>query len=73
MDLPIDRSCEREKVLFEELFISDQAKALMYAFFAERAASKVVLLDMKELFKIRIRALSRNRNIQCLYLQSNLD
>ncbi|XP_041366322.1 peroxisomal bifunctional enzyme-like isoform X2 [Gigantopelta aegis] len=40
VELPFEKGCEREKELFQELITSGQAKAMMYAFFAERAASK---------------------------------
>jgi 3-hydroxyacyl-CoA dehydrogenase len=39
--LPFEAGCEREKQLFEDLGHSDQAKALMHAFFGERAVAKV--------------------------------
>jgi 3-hydroxyacyl-CoA dehydrogenase len=39
--LPFDEGCARERALFEECIVSDQAKSLIHAFFAERAAAKV--------------------------------
>jgi 3-hydroxyacyl-CoA dehydrogenase len=39
--LPFDRGCERERELFVACVQSEQAKALIHVFFAERAVSKV--------------------------------
>jgi 3-hydroxyacyl-CoA dehydrogenase len=39
--LPFDAGCQRERELFFECAASEQAKALIYAFFAERAVAKV--------------------------------
>ncbi len=39
--LPFDEGCRREREIIEECFASDQAKALIHAFFAERGVSKV--------------------------------
>ena len=39
--LPFDEGCRRERELFSQCLVSDQAKALIHAFFAERAAAKV--------------------------------
>ena len=39
--MPFDEGCVRERRLFEDCLASDQAKSLIHAFFAERAASKV--------------------------------
>jgi 3-hydroxyacyl-CoA dehydrogenase len=39
--LPFDAGCLRERELFFECAASEQAKALIYAFFAERAVAKV--------------------------------
>jgi 3-hydroxyacyl-CoA dehydrogenase len=39
--LPFDEGCKRERELFQKCFTSDQAKALIHAFLAERAASKI--------------------------------
>jgi 3-hydroxyacyl-CoA dehydrogenase len=39
--LPFEQGCERERALFNEVIKTDQAKAMMHAFFAERAAAKV--------------------------------
>ena len=39
--LPFDEGCRRERALFDACIASDQAKSLIHAFFAERAAAKV--------------------------------
>jgi 3-hydroxyacyl-CoA dehydrogenase len=39
--LPFDEGCRREREIFAECVVGDQAKALIHAFFAERAAAKV--------------------------------
>jgi 3-hydroxyacyl-CoA dehydrogenase len=39
--LPFDEGCKRERELFEECIASDQARALIHAFFAERAVAKI--------------------------------
>ena len=39
--LPFDEGCRRERALFLECAASDQAKALIHAFFAERGVAKV--------------------------------
>jgi len=39
--LPFDEGCRRERDLFYELIKSGQARAMIYAFFAERAVAKV--------------------------------
>jgi 3-hydroxyacyl-CoA dehydrogenase len=39
--LPFDDGCKRERELFEECIASDQARALIHAFFAERAVAKI--------------------------------
>ena len=39
--LPFDEGCRRERELFYELIKSGQARAMIYAFFAERAVAKV--------------------------------
>ena len=39
--LPFDEGCRKERELFYELIKSGQAKAMIYAFFAERAVAKV--------------------------------
>jgi 3-hydroxyacyl-CoA dehydrogenase len=39
--LPFDEGCRRERELFLECIASEQAKALIHVFFAERAVSKV--------------------------------
>ena len=39
--LPFDQGMKREQELFEELVNADEAKALRYAFFAEREAAKL--------------------------------
>ena len=41
LSLPFDEGIAEERRLFEECLASDQAKALMHVFFAERAAGKV--------------------------------
>jgi 3-hydroxyacyl-CoA dehydrogenase len=41
VNLPFDQGCQRERELFEECIASDQARALIHAFFAERAVSKI--------------------------------
>ncbi|MCW2309246.1 3-hydroxyacyl-CoA dehydrogenase NAD-binding domain-containing protein [Rhodobium gokarnense] len=43
----------RERAIFEELVASDQSKALRYAFFAERAVSKVPGLEDAEAKEVR--------------------
>ncbi|MEK7830059.1 MAG: 3-hydroxyacyl-CoA dehydrogenase NAD-binding domain-containing protein, partial [Acidobacteriota bacterium] len=39
--LPFDEGCQVERRLFEECLFSDQAKALMHVFFAEREVAKI--------------------------------
>ena len=39
--LPFDDGCRRERELFSECVVSDQAKSLIHAFFAERAAARI--------------------------------
>jgi 3-hydroxyacyl-CoA dehydrogenase len=39
--LPFDEGCKRERELFAECVASDQARALIHAFFAERGVAKV--------------------------------
>jgi 3-hydroxyacyl-CoA dehydrogenase len=39
--LPFDEGCRMEREIAEKCLASDQAKALMHAFFAERAVSKI--------------------------------
>ena len=39
--LPFDEGCRRERELFAECVASDQARALIHAFFAERGVSKI--------------------------------
>ena len=39
--LPFEEGCRREREIFAECVTSDQAKALIHAFFAERTAAKV--------------------------------
>lgn len=43
--LPFDEGCARERELFDECVRGDQAKGLLHAFFAERAASKIAGLE----------------------------
>jgi 3-hydroxyacyl-CoA dehydrogenase len=39
--LPFQEGCRRERQLFQECVVSDQCRALIHAFFAERGASKI--------------------------------
>jgi 3-hydroxyacyl-CoA dehydrogenase len=39
--LPFDEGCKKERELFVECIASDQARALIHAFFAERAVAKI--------------------------------
>jgi 3-hydroxyacyl-CoA dehydrogenase len=39
--LPFDEGCKKEREIFTECIASDQARALIHAFFAERAVSKI--------------------------------
>jgi 3-hydroxyacyl-CoA dehydrogenase len=39
--LPFDEGCQREREIFEECIASEQARALIHAFFAERAVTKI--------------------------------
>ena len=39
--LPFDEGCQKEREIFEECIASDQARALIHAFFAERAVAKI--------------------------------
>jgi len=39
--LPFDEGCAQERALFNACVVSDQAKSLIHAFFAERTAAKV--------------------------------
>ena len=39
--LPFDEGCKKEREIFEECIASDQARALIHAFFAERAVAKI--------------------------------
>jgi 3-hydroxyacyl-CoA dehydrogenase len=41
VNLPFDEGCKKEHELFVECIASDQARALIHAFFAERAVSKI--------------------------------
>jgi 3-hydroxyacyl-CoA dehydrogenase len=41
VNLPFDEGCQREREIFEECIASDQARALIHAFFSERAVSKI--------------------------------
>ena len=41
VELPFDEGCRRERELFAECVASNQARALIHAFFAERGVSKV--------------------------------
>jgi 3-hydroxyacyl-CoA dehydrogenase len=40
-NLPFEEGCRREREIITELLASDQCRALIHAFFAERAASKI--------------------------------
>src|SRR5688572_1261470 len=42
--LPFDEGCERERALFFECVETEQAKALIHLFFAERASAKIAAL-----------------------------
>jgi 3-hydroxyacyl-CoA dehydrogenase len=39
--LPFDEGCQKEREIFQECIASDQARALIHAFFAERAVAKI--------------------------------
>jgi 3-hydroxyacyl-CoA dehydrogenase len=39
--LPFDQGCARERQLFQECVVSDQSRALIHAFFAERGVAKL--------------------------------
>jgi 3-hydroxyacyl-CoA dehydrogenase len=43
--LPFDEGIARERELFDELVMADEAKSLRYAFFAERQANKIPDID----------------------------
>lgn len=43
--LPFEEGCRRERELFTQCVVSDQAKSLIHAFFAERAAAKIPGID----------------------------
>ncbi|MGA3025640.1 MAG: 3-hydroxyacyl-CoA dehydrogenase NAD-binding domain-containing protein [Bryobacteraceae bacterium] len=43
--LPFDEGCRRERAIFDECIVNDQAKALIHVFFAERAVAKVPGVD----------------------------
>jgi 3-hydroxyacyl-CoA dehydrogenase len=43
--LPFEAGCARERTLFDQSVVSDQAKSLIHAFFAERIAAKVPGVD----------------------------
>ncbi|NKB55956.1 MAG: fatty-acid oxidation protein subunit alpha [Alphaproteobacteria bacterium] len=45
VSLPFDEGCARERELFDELVMADEAKSLRYAFFAERQANKIPDID----------------------------
>ena len=51
--LPFDEGCRREREIFAECVVSDQAKSLIHAFFAERAAAKVPGIDNKAALPVR--------------------
>lgn len=41
VNFPFDEGCQKEREIFEECIASDQARALIHAFFAERAVAKI--------------------------------
>lgn len=41
VNLPFDEGCKKEREIFEECIASDQARALIHAFFAERAVARI--------------------------------
>jgi 3-hydroxyacyl-CoA dehydrogenase len=41
VNLPFDEGCKKEREIFAECIASDQARALIHAFFAERAVAKI--------------------------------
>jgi 3-hydroxyacyl-CoA dehydrogenase len=41
VNLPFDEGCKKEREIFEECIASDQARALIHAFFSERAVAKI--------------------------------
>jgi 3-hydroxyacyl-CoA dehydrogenase len=41
VNLPFNEGCEKEREIFAECIASDQARALIHAFFAERAVAKI--------------------------------
>ncbi len=41
VNLPFEEGCQKEREIFEECIGTDQARALIHAFFAERAVSKI--------------------------------
>jgi 3-hydroxyacyl-CoA dehydrogenase len=41
VNLPFDEGCRKEREIFAECIASDQARALIHAFFAERAVAKI--------------------------------
>ncbi len=41
VNLPFDEGCKKEREIFAECLASDQARALIHAFFAERAVAKI--------------------------------
>ena len=41
VNLPFDEGCKKEREIFGECIASDQARALIHAFFAERAVAKI--------------------------------
>ena len=56
--LPFDEGIKRERELFDELENSDEARALRYAFFAEREAQKIPGIDRSTATPDRARASS---------------
>src|SRR5262249_12897029 len=51
--LPFDDGCRRERAIFEECVASDQAKALIHAFFSERRAAKLPGIDAAAALPVR--------------------
>ncbi len=55
--LPFDQGCLRERELMREQLNSDQARALIHAFFAERAVAKVSDVDLASALSIQSAAI----------------
>jgi len=52
-DLPFQEGCRREREIFAECVRSDQAKAMIHAFFAERAAARIPGIDKESALPVR--------------------